>query len=946
MDAGTLSHFQKGRASVEYKQTVNLPTTDFPMRANSAAREPEIQAKWSEQGIYERMLEKRQDAPSYILHDGPPYSSSGNIHIGHALNKILKDVIVKYKAMSGFRAPFVPGYDTHGLPTELAALKALKTSSKDLSALEVRALSKEFALKSIETQKGHFMRLGVFGDWDHPYVTLDPKFEAAQIRVFGDMMQAGYIYKGLKPVYWCSFDTTALAEAEVEYADHTSPSIFVRFPVVDSPNPAIKAMVGDLSLAIWTTTPWTLPANLAVALGPDFDYGVYQVEGHGRILMATALAEDVLATAGLTGIPFEGMTFKGRDLEGTTYQHPFLDRKSPVILGDHVTLDAGTGAVHTAPGHGLEDYQVGLKYGLQVLAPLNDRGIFTAEAGPLVEGMPYFKANPTIIEALRERGVLLHHKDFQHSYPHCWRCHNPVIYRATEQWFASIDAFRQATLDAIKGVKWLPGFGEVRISNMVADRGDWCISRQRSWGVPIPVFYCAHDHEPLLTPETIDRVAAKFEAEGSDAWWKYDAADFLGQDFACSKCGGRAFTQERDVMDVWFDSGTTWSAVLEARPELSFPADLYLEGADQYRGWFQSSLLTAIATRGQAPYRMVLTHGFTMDAQGRKMSKSLGNTIEPVKVIQQYGADVLRLYVSSVDYTSDVRISDLSFKQLSEVYRKIRNTARYLMANLNDFDPKDAVAYDALPEIDRYALHRLHQVTQEVTANFESFQFFQFFQTIQNYAVVDLSSFYLDVAKDRLYAEAPDALSRRAAQTVMHEILQAMMRMVAPVLSHLAEDIFTYLPAAQKPDAASVFLLDWPKIPDQYRNEALAERWERILTLREIVNKGLEEARQAKVIGSGLDAHVTLSPKTREARELIEGLGDDLTKVLIVSGVTIADAAAAEAPEGDLGVTVERASGEKCERCWTYSVEVGTHHAHQTLCTRCVGVVGGLVSHG
>ena len=935
---------------MEYKQTVNLPTTDFPMRANSAAREPEIQVKWSENRIYERMLAKRQDAPSYILHDGPPYSSSGNIHIGHALNKILKDVVVKYKAMSGFRAPFVPGYDTHGLPTELAALKALKTSSKDLSPLEVRSLSREFALKSIDTQKGHFMRLGVFGDWDNPYVTLDPRFEAQQIRVFGEMMQAGYIYKGLKPVYWCSFDTTALAEAEVEYADHTSPSIFVRFPVVDSPNAALKGLVGDLSIAIWTTTPWTLPANLAVAVGPDFDYGVYRVEGHGHVLMATALAADVLAAAGLAGTPVEGLTVKGRDLEGTTYQHPFLERKSPVILGDHVTLDAGTGAVHTAPGHGLEDYQVGLKYGLPVLAPLDDRGIFTAEAGPLVAGMPYFKANPVIIEALRQGGVLLHHQDFQHSYPHCWRCHNPVIFRATEQWFASIDGFRQQALDAIKGAKWLPGFGEVRISNMVADRGDWCISRQRTWGVPIPVFYCAHDHEPLLTPESVDRVAKVFETEGSDAWWKYDAEHFLrgdtgGKAFACAKCGGTAFTQERDIMDVWFDSGTTWSAVLEARPELSFPADLYLEGADQYRGWFQSSLLTAVATRGQAPYKTVLTHGFVMDGQGRKMSKSLGNTVEPLKVIQQYGADVLRLYVSSVDYSGDVRISDLILKQLSEVYRKIRNTARYLMANLHDFNPQDEVPYEALSEIDRYALHRLHQVTAEITANFESFQFFQFYQTLQNYAVVDLSSFYLDVAKDRLYAEAADAQSRRAAQTVMHQILQALMRMVAPVLSHLAEDIFAYLPAPQQPDAESVFLLDWPTIPDAYRDEALAERWERILALREIVNKGLEEARQAKVIGSGLDAHVTLAPRTREARELLAGLGDELAKVLIVSGVTIADADAAEEPEGDLGVSVMRASGEKCERCWAYAVEVGTHHAHPTLCTRCVGVVSDRVSH-
>jgi isoleucyl-tRNA synthetase len=935
-------------ATRDYKQTVNLPATDFPMRANSAVREPELQALWQSQGIYQRMLERRSGAPSYVLHDGPPYSSSGAIHIGHALNKTLKDIVVKYKALIGLRAPYVPGYDTHGLPTELAALKELKAKHHDLAPLDVRRLCREFALKSVASQAAHFQRLGGFGDWDHPYITLDPAFEAQQIRVFGEMAQAGYIYKGLKPVYWCAYDTTALADAEVEYDDAKDPAITVAFPLVSAPAGPLADWLkaGPVSLAIWTTTPWTLPANLAIALGADFDYVGLELEGHGLVIVAADRADAVLAETGLLA-KRRTEPVKGRDLAGARYRHVFLDRESPVILAEHVTTESGTGAVHTAPGHGMEDYLAGQQYGLEVLAPLDDRGVYTAEAGPWLEGQHYAKANAGIIEELAKRGVLLGHHEIVHSVAHCWRCKKPVIYRATEQWFASVAGFRAQALQAIKTVRWIPAFGEQRLANMVADRGDWCISRQRSWGVPIPVFYCEADHEPLLTAETIAHVAEWFEKEGADAWWLHGVSELLPAGTTCPKCGGTAFRKEKDIMDVWFDSGSTWSTVLEARPELSYPADLYLEGSDQYRGWFQSSLLTSVATRGQAPYRTVLSHGFVLDGQGRKMSKSLGNVVEPLEVIKQYGADVLRLYVSSVDYTSDVRISDVILKQQADIYRKIRNTARYLMSNLADFDPAEhAVAHGDLFEVDRFARHRLQEVVSEVTGAFDRFEFARFYQIIQNYCVVDLSSFYLDVLKDRLYASAPNSRDRRSAQTVMHDILQALMRMVSPVLSHLAEDLYQYLPASQKAGVASVFLLDWPKPEAGYLDAALAARWTRLLELRETVNKALETARQAKQIGSSLEAAVTLYPAKDEDAQLLTSLGEGLEKMLIVSEVVVMPAGSA-VPDGaiadvDLAVLVGRAPGAKCERCWNYSRAVGTHADHPTLCDRCEQVLAQL----
>lgn len=914
------------------------------MRANSAAREPEIQQRWFDEQVFEKLLEKRKDAKPFVLHDGPPYLSSGNIHIGHALNKVLKDIVVKYKAMQGHRTPFIPGYDSHGLPIENAVLKKVPGGRAGLTPLQLREKCREYALEAFHGQQEKFKRLGVFADWDHPYITLNPQYESAQIQVFGEMAARGYIYKGLKPVSWCPVCETALAEAEVEYEDHVSPSIYVRFPMVDLPDnetgKKLKPLLEKkLSISVWTTTPWTLPANLAIALGPDIEYTVIETQD-GMLIVGVALLESFYADTQLEGHEI-GIRFLGRDLEGAHYRHPFIDRVSPIILGEHVTTEAGTGAVHTAPGHGLEDYEAGMRYGLDVLAPLDNCGVFLEEGG-LVKGMRYDKANPVIIEYLLEKGYLLGSKELSHSYPHCWRCHKPVIYRATEQWFASVEGFRDKALEEIKKVKWLPAFGETRISNMVADRSDWCISRQRTWGVPIPVFYCKECNEVLLNRETIKAIADRFRLEGSDAWWKYQPSEILPEGTKC-KCGCSDFRAETDTMDVWFDSGSSWAGVLEARPELTFPADLYLEGSDQYRGWFQSSLQAAVATRDQSPYRMVMTHGFVLDGQGRKMSKSMGNTIEPGNVIKEYGADILRLWVASVDYFSDVRISPVILKQLSEVYRKIRNTARFLLSNLFDYDPSQAVPYEQLDELDRYALLRLQELVGKLTDAFENYEFFQFYQTIQNYCTVDLSNFYLDVRKDRLYTAAPGSKERRGTQTVLAAILDVLMTMIAPVMSHLAEDIHTYLPEKMKAERGeSIFFLDWPKVEQRYLDPALKERWEKIHAIRDEINRALEDARKEKVIGASLAAEIWIYPKDAEQEALLKSV--DLETITITS-IAHVEPAGTKAPEGSMegelvAVQVKPASGEKCERCWVYSPEVGTVTEHPTLCKRCADVIG------
>ena len=755
---------------VEYKKTLNLPETTLAMRANATVREIEIQKFWEENNIYDKIIENKDKTNSFILHDGPPYLSSEKIHVGTALNKILKDILIKYKSQQGFYAPYVPGYDGHGLPIENAVVKNIKGGRDALTPAELRAKCREFAHKNLKGQEKEFKRLGVLGNWEHPYLTIDPDYEAEQVRIFGDMYKKGYIEKGLKPVYWCASCETALAEAEVEYADHTSTSIYVRFKFdeegVNKINKFIDTQGKDVYAVIWTTTPWTIPSNMAISLHPRLEYTFF-TKG-GDVYFA---AQELLGQF-LNGVGWEESEINvigscsGQDLELLNTKHPLYDRKSPIILGEHVTTDAGTGAVHTAPGHGLEDYEVGCRYNIEVLSPLDSKGVWTDAVGDKdLEGVPYYKGNAIVIEKLKNCGALLAQDDIQHSYPHCWRCKHPVIYRATPQWFVKVDKFRDKTLEAIKGVKWIPASGENRIGNMVENRSDWCISRQRAWGVPIPIFYCEDCGEVICTDETINHVAEIFEKESSDAWVKYDESKLLPEDFKCPKCGKTHFRKEKDIMDVWFDSGSSWRAVVEKRAgELGHtPVDMYLEGSDQHRGWFQSSLLTSIACQDKAPYKEVLTHGFVFGEDGRKMSKSLGNYIRPDDIIKTYGADILRLWAASVDYRNDIKIGDNIIKQLAEIFKKTRNTARFLLGNLFDFNPAvDYVEYSELKDIDKFALHKLNKVVEEVTKAFDSYEFYKYFQCLQNFAAVDLSSFYLDIVKDRLYTAGKKSLSRRA----------------------------------------------------------------------------------------------------------------------------------------------------------------------------------------
>ncbi len=929
--------------------SVNLPQTDFPMKANSGAREPEIQRLWDEGGIYQKSVEQRKDSPKFVLHDGPPYLSSSKIHIGTALNKILKDIVTKYKAQHGFYSPYVPGYDSHGLPIETAVLKDVKGGRQAFTPLELRRRCREFALANLKGQETSFRRLGVWGDWEHPYLTLAPEFEAAQIRVFGQMADAGYLYKGFKPVYWCANCETALAEAEVEYADHRSESVFVKFPLDDKSAGRLPGFVpkgSAVSFLIWTTTPWTLPANLAVALNPHFQYHFLSTAEHGVLVVAAPLLESFLATVGWQGSDAALLgSVAGSELERLECRHPFVDRRSLVILGEHVTAEAGTGCVHTAPGHGLEDFEAGHRYKLPVLSPLDNRGVFTGEAGRFA-GLRYDKANQAIIEHLSELGALVHHESYVHSYPHCWRCKKPVIYRATEQWFASVDGFREKALAAIDTVTWLPASGRNRIYAMVENRSDWCISRQRAWGVPIPVFYCRGCRSPLMTGASVEAVAAVFSAEGSDSWWEHDAAYFLGDAFACQKCGSKGFDKETDIMDVWFDSGVTHRAVLDLRPELKgTPCEMYLEGSDQHRGWFQSALLTSVAVAGRAPYKTVLTHGFVVDENGRKMSKSLGNVVDPEDVIKQYGADVLRLWVASVNYTDDIPIGKNMLAQLAEVYRKLRNTARYLLGNLCDFDPAvDAVAGGELSSLDAYILHKLQEVVAEVVDDFDRFEFFKYYQLLQNFCVVDLSSFYFDIVKDRLYTAGKRSVRRRAAQTVLHEILQVLVRMLVPVTPHLAEDIWQHMPARLRGPEESVLLTDFPLPAGRYLKPELADFWTRLIKVRYTVNKALELARGSRKIGSSLEAQVILALDDQAVAADLASLGDDLPGFFITSQATVLapgqPAAGAGEPlarvtESGITVVVLPACGSKCPRCWKFAPDIGGNPAFPELCLWC-----------
>ncbi|MDX2085139.1 MAG: isoleucine--tRNA ligase [Candidatus Melainabacteria bacterium] len=971
----TPSSSSGGDDQKQYKNSLNLPQTTFPMKAGAATREPELQAFWESARVYERTLENRNKQHAFVLHDGPPYLSSDKIHIGTALNKILKDIVTRYKATRGYYSPFVPGYDGHGLPIEGAVERSIEGGRKSISAYELRQRCRAFALGNLHGQETNFKRLGVWGNWSQPYLTIDGAFEAEQIRLFTKMYEKGHVYKGLKPVYWCPVSESALAEAEIEYADHESDSIYVKFAynrfaplglVAAAPSPArqqeIDRLLQGSNLVIWTTTPWTLPSNVALAVHPQFMYALIRTQSGEALLVARDLLETFVKAVDLG--PYQLLAeIKGQELEGIQTQHPFLERESQVLLGDHVTAEAGTGIVHTAPGHGPEDYALVTQYNRQmadplpILSPVDGRGHFTAEVPDWIAGLFYKKANAIILEQLQGRNRLLHASKFVHSYPHSWRSHAPVIYRATEQWFVAMDGIRQPALDAIKNVHWVPARGEVRLANMVEGRTDWCISRQRVWGVPIPAFYCQDCGSVHISQASTERIATLFEAESSDAWEKYSAEDILDGTLSCQTCGSKRFRKEQDVMDVWFDSGVSHTTVVKARTEElgGLPADLYLEGSDQHRGWFQSSLLTSVMLSGTAPYKAVLTHGFVLDEKGRKMSKSLGNVVDPNSVTSQLGADVLRLWVASVDYTSDVRIGKTMLDQLAEVYKKIRNTARFLLGNLSNFNPEtDRVPYESLSLLDRYILHSLQQVVAAITESFDAYEFHRFYQVLQNFCVVELSALYFDVVKDTLYCNAVNDPVRRGIQTVLHEVLHTLNRLIVPVMPHLAEDIWQHTPETLRipfalktgstelhvPD--SILLAPWPEVKPAYQSEQTASQMANMLKLKEAVNMALEEARSMGRIRSSLEVCVAIQALSAEV-ETLNAI--DLAFLFISSQATVYPSLeGGNKPEGafaqaDVGnqyrVYVLPAHGTRCERCWKHQPEVGEYLDHPTLCARC-----------
>ncbi len=918
-----------------YQKTLQLPVTDFPMRGNLPKREPQMLAKWQKEQAYERLRElgRKQKRPLFVLHDGPPYAN-GNIHIGTALNKILKDFVLRSKSLAGYQTPYVPGWDTHGLPIELHVVRALGKRRAELSEAEFREECAKYALEQVDMQRSQFQRLGVWGAWGDPYLTLKHDYEAMQIEAFGEMVEKGYVYKALRPVYWCADCQTALAEAEIEYGESRSPSIYVRFALKDGKGVLTEK---DTYFVIWTTTPWTIPANLAIALHPHFDYILVKTE-KGNLVLAKELAESVLEELGLTALELLG-EYKGAELEGLVCEHPLFDRDSLVILGGHVTLEAGTGCVHTAPGHGHEDYIVGLEYGLPILSPVDGLGRFTEEAGPY-SGLTLDEGNKKVTEDLEEGGFLLKLDFVEHSYPHCWRCKEPIVYRSTEQWFISIDNFRAEMLQEIERVEWIPAWGEERIRGMVAERGDWCISRQRIWGVPIPVLYCECG-EAVISQTNINHIAQIFRAEGANAWFTRPAADFLPHDYRCPACGSTAFRKDEDTMDVWFDSGVSHRAVLTTHAELAWPADLYLEGSDQHRGWFQSSLSTSVATTGKAPYRSVLTHGMVVDGEGKKMSKSVGNVVGPEEVWEQYGADVLRLWVASAEFRGDVRISNDILKQLAEAYRRIRNTARFMLGNIHDFKPEEhSVPYGEMEELDRWALMQLAKVSDRMRRAYEKYDFHLAYYAVHQFCAVDLGAFYLDVLKDRLYCDRADSRERRSAQTAFLIILKELTQLIAPILVFTAEEIWQHLPAAVRKEKSVHFSL-WEQLPAEFINGELDRRWEEFLEIRRIISKALELARSDKVIGASNEARVVIHAERRQ-KQLLESFADDIRMLLIVSAVEIKSPAGSEGAlysEAGISVDVCRAEGEKCERCWKYFAEMSGDPEHPRICRRCMDAI-------
>ncbi len=920
---------------MDYKETLNLPKTSFPMKANLPKREAEIEKFWDENQIYEKIRKVCKGKPKYILHDGPPYANE-SIHIGTALNKILKDIVVRYKTMSGFDSPYLPGWDCHGLPIELQVMKSIGAKDEKLSPLEIRKKCKLHAQKFVDVQRKEFKRLGIFGDWDNAYRTMNPEYEASEIEVFGKMWKDGLIYRGLRPIHWCPSCETALAEAEIEYGEHTSPSIYVKFPLI-----SVLSGIPDLpvSVLVWTTTPWTLIANAAVAVHPNYQYAIVKVKsaaecrqsGKGQeevLIMVENLALDLMKLLGIE--QYEVIDRKsGEELSGLVCKHPFIDRESSLVCGEHVSRDEGTGCVHTAPGHGREDFEVGEKLGLPVLSSVDKKGNFTEAAGEF-EGKNVFETNSAIIEKMKENKCLYLTEEITHSYPHCWRCKKPLIMRATEQWFISVDGcnLREKALSEIQKVNWIPKWGETRMSNMVRERPDWCISRQRFWGVPIPAFYCEDCGHVMMTEELIESVRKLVLEKGTDVWYEKNAVDFLSPDTKCDSCGSQKFRKENDIFDVWLDSGVSSHGVLKKREELNYPAELYLEGTDQYRGWFQTSLLASVATEGSAPYKIVLTHGFVVDGEGKKMSKSLGNIIPANEMVEKCGADMLRLLVSAEDYQSDIRFSEEILERISEAYRRFRNTARYILGNTYDFDyEKHSVKYDDLPEMERLLLGRLQKFLKRGKSAYENFEFHKLYHALHNFCTVDLSAFYLDVVKDRLYTFSADSFERRSIQTVLYEILQVLVRLMAPILPHTCEEIWSG-------EELSVHLTLLPEVKEDYIDEELDKCWSELLNVRGLVNRHLEDARQSKLIGNSLQAKVTLGVVRGELLSLLERYREELPTIFIVSQVELGENTSKE-----VAITVSKADGEKCERCWKYSPTVGKNKLHPAICKMCVKVV-------
>ena len=929
----------------DYTSTLNLPSTEFAMRANLPQREPDMIKYWDSMDLYHKMLSVREDKPLYVLHDGPPFSN-GNIHMGTAMNKILKDFINKSKSMSGYKVPYIPGWDNHGMPIESAIIKKNKLDRKKMSVSEFRSACHKFAQDFVDIQRGQFIRLGVTGDWEHPYLAMAPEFEAREVKVFGEMYKKGYIYKGLKPVYWCPKDETALAEAEIEYQTDKCTSIYVKFKVKDDAGKL--AGVCDLDktyFIIWTTTTWTLPGNLAIALNPDETYVVVKADNGEYYIVAEALANKTMLEGGIE--KFEVVcSMAGREFEYMKAEHPFIDRESVVVNADYVTMDSGTGCVHTAPGFGADDYVTCCRYNIETIVPVDDRGYQTKDAGKFA-GLYYAESNDAILAEMKESGALFASEEIEHEYPHCWRCKSPIIFRATPQWFCSVESFKDEAIEACNNVEWLPEWGGERIKQMVRDRADWCISRQRHWGLPIPVFYCEDCGEVICNEATIDSVSRVFGEKGSNAWFDLNAAELLPAGFVCPKCGKAHFSKETNILDCWFDSGSSHFATLENKEGLKWPADLYLEGADQYRGWFQSSLLTAVGAKGQgAPYKTVLTHGWVVDGEGKAMHKSLGNSVAPEEMIQKYGADLVRLWVASSDYRVDVRVSDVIFKQLSEAYRKIRNTARIIMANLNDFNPDtDMVKVADMEGIDRWVLSEFNELVKTCRAAYDAFEFHIVYHEVCNFCTVNLSKIYIDVTKDRVYVGKKDGSARRAAQSAMYTVLNGLTRLIAPLLSFTAEEIWQFMPHGSADNKESVFLNDLPAYDEAYCNAELADRWDRQFALRDDVMKALEVARAAKLIGKSLDAKVTVYTEDKDVAALLESFSADLATIYIVSEAKVV---VGKAPEGaftetasGIGVLVELADGEKCDRCWAHSTEGEHTEDGGFICSKCKAIIEG-----